>query len=210
MAKLYDSEGAEVTAFSQEELDAKVTEATTAKEAEFTPKIKGLEDELGVAKKNLGERANQFAEFRKLNDETVAKLSDAERTIYENGLRLKEESDKRAADEKTARELQVETAIRAKAGTDEKLFTKMKGMWDVIGIEASTPEQIEQKTKMILGAISTTEPDLLASVAGFSNGSFAPPEPAGGKKEEKGFGDTERGKDIAKDLGLILEPPAKK
>ena len=209
MAKFKDDDGNEVEAFLPAEVDTKVKEAVTAKEAEFTPKIKGLEDELGTAKKNLGDRANQFAEFRKLNDETVAKLSDAERTIYENGLRLKEDADKRIEADKKTREAVVESAIRAKAGTDEKLFTKMKGMWDIIGIEAATPEQIEQKTKMILGAISTTEPDLLANVSGWSGGgSYSPPE-TGPKKENQGFGDTERGKAIAADLGLTLEPKKK-
>lgn len=205
MAKLFDEEGKEVEAFLPDEVTVKVAEAVTAKEAEFTPKIKNLEEELGGAKRALGERANQFAEFRKLNGETVAKLSDAERVIYENGLKLKEESDKRAEVEKKARESQIESAIRAKAGTDEKLFTKMKDMWGVIGIEAVTPEQIEQKTKMILGAISTTEPDLLASVAGFSNGSFAPPVDPNQKKSDGSFADTDKGKAIAADLGLTLE-----
>ncbi len=38
-----------------------------------------------------------------------------------------------------------------------------------------TPEQIEQKTMMILGAIGTTQPDLIATVNGFQGGTFVPP-----------------------------------
>lgn len=210
MAKLFDEEGKEVEAFLPSEMDAKVTEAVKAKEAEFAPKIKTLEDELGTAKKNLGERANQFAQFRKLTDEQAAELSEKDRIIYENQLKLQKADEDRIESEKKNREAAIDAAIKAKAGTDEKLFGKMKEMWGMIGIEATTPEQMEQKTKMILGAISTTEPDLLASVAGFSNGSFAPPKLDGEKKDEdKTFADSERGKAMAADLGLKLGPDKK-
>jgi len=205
MAKLYDESGAEVTAYLPEELDTKVSEAIKAKEAEFNPKLKEKEDELLKAKTALGERANQFATFRKLNDETVAKLSEAERVIYENGLALAKAQDDRAVVEKNNLEALIDSSIKAKVGTDEKLVTKVKDMWKVFGIEATTPQQIEQKTNMILGALNQSEPDLLASVAGFSNGSYMPPEAPGVKKEEdKTFADTPKGKAIASELGLNL------
>ena len=209
MAKLFDEEGKEVEAFLPDEVNAKVTEAVTAKEAEFTPKIKTLEEELGGAKKALGERANQFAQLRKLTDEQVAKLSEAERVIYENGVALAKKDEERAEADKKAREATVDAVIRGKAGTDEKLFAKMKDMWGVIGIDAVTPEQMEQKTKMIMGAISQTEPDLLASVAGWSGGSFQPPVTKE-KKEGESFATTEKGKTIADDLGLALDQDAAK
>lgn len=203
-AKLYDADGNEIEAFLPEEVNTKVTEAITAKETEFTTKTKGLEEELGKAKTALGERANQFAQFRKLTDEQAAKLSEAERTIYENSLTLNKQQEERLEIEKRNKETLIESIIRSKAGTDEKLFTKMKDMWGVIGIEANTPEQMEQKTKMILGAISTTEPDLLASIADFSSGSYMPPKVAGDKDGEKSFADTDKGKKIAEDLGLKI------
>ena len=79
-------------------------------------------------------------------------------------------------------------------------------MWSIIGIDAVTPEQMDSKTKMILGAISQTEPDLLASVSGFSNGSFEPPVDKNASKTDGSFADTDKGKAIAADLGLTLEP----
>lgn len=209
MAKFFDENGTEIDGFLQADLDTKVSEAVKVKETEFTAKTKTLEEELATAKKNLGERANQFATFRKLNDDVVAKLSEAERTIYENGLAHEKEREDRVAQEKINKEALVESVIRGKAGKDEKLFSKMKDMWQVIGIEANTPEQMEQKSKMILGAISQTEPDLLASVAGFSNGSFAPPKTGDEKDGEKSFADTDKGKKIAFELGLKLETPKK-
>lgn len=202
MAKLYDAEGIEVEAFLPDEVTAKVNEAVTTKETEFTTVKKGLEGELTEAKKALGSRANEFAQFRKLNDDAVAKLSEAERLIYENQLALKEEREKNTVAEKARMDATVDSALRAKAGTDEKLFGKMKDMWSIIGIDAQTPEAIENKTKMILGAISSTEPDLVASVAGFSSGSWTPPEVK--KEGEKSYADTEAGKAAANALGLKL------
>ena len=211
MAKLYDTEGNEVEAFLPDELNSKVSEAVKAKENEFVPKIKELEIELGGARKALGERAEQFSQFRKLNDEQKAKLTEVERINYENTLSLNKQQEERVALEKKNKETMVETVIRSKAGSDEKLVAKMKDMWQIIGIDANTPEQMEQKSKMILGAISQTEPDLLASVAGFSNGSYNPPVAPGTKKEEeKTFADTEKGKAIASELGLKLEADKKK
>jgi hypothetical protein len=211
MAKLYDSEGTEVTAYLPEELDTKVSEAVKAKETEFSTKEKTLQEELAGAKKALGDRAEQFSQFRKLNDEQKAKLTEVERINYENTLALNKQQEERAEFEKKNKENMIESVIRSKAGTDEKLFTKMKGMWEIFGVEANTPEQMEQKSRMILGAIGQSEPDLLASVAGFSNGSFAPPPVAGEKKEEdKTFADTPKGKAIANELGLKLEPDKKK
>lgn len=205
--KAFDKDGVEIEVFSAEEHQAGVTAEVTKIKGEYEPKIEILTTELTGAKTALGERAGEFAQFRKLNAETVAKLSVAERTIYENGLVLHEEREKNKIAEKARYDAQVDSALRAKAGTDEKLFTKMKEMWSIIGVEAVTPEAIENKTKMILGAIGTTEPDLLASVAGFNGGSFAPPKPP--QKEGESFADSERGKAGMAELGLKL-PEEKK
>ncbi len=188
-------DGKELEVYTAEEVQAKVEEVSKSKEQ--------VETELTEAKKALNERAGQFAQFRKLNDDTVAKLSAAERTIYENGLALEEARVARETSEKKIQESMVDNAIRAKAGSDEKLYTKMKDMWSIIGIEANTQEAIENKTKMVLGAISTTEPDLLASVSGFSGGAWTP-EPQKTTSDEKSFADTDAGKKIANELGLKL------
>lgn len=205
MTKLYDAEGVEVEAFLPDEVNAKVTEAVTTKETEFKTVKTTLEQELTQAKTALGARANEFAQFRKLNDDAVAKLSEAERTIYENQLALKDEREKNALAEKARIDSQVDNALRAKAGNDEKLFGKMKDMWSVIGIDAQTPEAIENKTKMIIGAISANEPDLIASIAGFKGGSWNPPQTE--KKADTTTNPsiaTPMGQQFAKDLGVKL------
>jgi hypothetical protein len=192
-----------IEVFTAEELNGKIAESVSAKESEYAPKLSELEklnSELSDAKKALGDRASEFRQFRKLSDEAVSKLSLAEKTIYENGVILHEEREKRSDLEKKLYDGQVDSIIRTKVGSDEKLFTKMKEMWGVVNVEAQTPEQIEYKAKMILGAIGTTEPDLVASLGGFSGGHIPPVA----QKEEKGFADTDKGKALANELGLAI------
>lgn len=199
--KITGEDGQEIEVYTAAEVQERETAAATAKEAEFTPKIADLSEKLTDAETRAKERAGQFAHFRKLNDEQVAKLTVAERTIYENGLALNEEREKNVkivADQKKAN---IEAAITLKAGTDEKLKTKMTEMWTIMGLADDTPDQIEQKSLAVLGAIGTTQPDLVAGIGGFS-GSFAPP----GQKvnQAPSFADTPAGKAGAKELGLEI------
>lgn len=205
--KITQDDGTEVEVFTADEVAAQVTAAAKAKEDEFLPKLTQTETERDEARKALGERAGEFAQFRKLSDEAVAKLGVAERTIYENGLALQEAQEKNKKLESEKAQAMVDSALKAKAGNDTKLFDKMKELWNVIGVEATTPEQIEQKTLMVLGAIGTTQPDLLASVQGFQGGSYTPPVEK--KEGETSFADTEAGKTGAAELGLTLEVPKK-
>jgi hypothetical protein len=198
--KIINDDGIEIEVYTAEEVQTQIAQ----KEAEFTTVKTTLETELDGAKKALGERAGQFAQFRKLNEETIAKLSVAERTIYENGLALEEARLARETAEKKNYESIIDSTIRAKAGNDEKLVAKMKDMWSIIGIEAQTPDAIENKARMVMGAISTTEPDLLASVSGFSGGSWNN-KPDTKINNEKSFADTDVGKAFGAELGLKLD-----
>jgi hypothetical protein len=197
-------DGTIVEVFTAEEVQAQTTAAVTAKESEWGKTKEQIERERDEARTALGERANEFAQFRKLSDEQVKKLDEKDRIIYENGLALNAEREKNATEAKKQHDAAVEAAIRAKAGTDEKLFGKIKDMYALINIEAVTPEQISNKVLATLGAISTIEPDLLASVAGFSGGYQAPKVE---QKEGETFADTVAGKGLAKEIGLELETP---
>jgi hypothetical protein len=202
MAKFYDAEGAEVEAFLPDEVNAKVTEAVTAKESEFGKTKAEIEKERDEARTALNERTGEFKQFRKLNEDVVAKLSIAEKAIYDNQLFQKEQEDKRIADDLKNREMMRDNAIRAKVGSDEKLFGKVKDMYAVIGLEANTPEDINKKVLASLGALGQVEPDLIATVNGFSSGSFEPPQVR--TDDEKSFADSEKGKRGAAELGLKL------
>ena len=201
--KVTQEDGSEIEVYTAAEVKTQLD----AKEAEFKPKLTEAQEALQKANEALGARANEFKQFRELSKETLAKLSEAERVNYENGLALKKAQDEREVSEKKMREANIDSVLRNKAGKDEKLFTKMKDMWAVIGIDAQTAEQMEHKSNMILGAIGATEPDLLAGVAGFS-GSYKPPVEEGDDK--KSFGDSERGAAGAAELGLKLKPDEKK
>jgi hypothetical protein len=205
--KITNDEGIEVEVYTAEEVTARetvaVTTAVKAKEEEFGKTKAQLDSELTEAKKALGDRTSEFGKFRKLNDETVAKLTVAERTIYENQKFMADAKEKEEATKKTAIEKQIDATIRAKVGTDDKLFAKVKDMYSVIGIEANTPEEISRKTLTALGALQTTEPDMVAAALGANGGSFAPPGEK--KEEEKSFADTEKGKAGAEFLGLKLK-----
>lgn len=203
MKILDEKSGEEIEVYTAEEVQAKVQ----AKETEFGTIKTGLESELKNAKDALGDRAREFGQFRELHKDVVDKLDVAQRTIYENQKAQHDSQIARETEEKTRIGNQVDAALRAKSGTDEKLFTKMKEMWDVVTIDARTPEEIDRKTLMILGAIGQTEPDLVASIQGFSGGSYIPPKTT---SVEPGFGETEAGKGLAKDLGLDFVPPKTK
>ena len=114
------------------------------------------------------------------------------------------EKEKRESAEKTAKENQVVAAIRSKVGTDEKAFTRVKDMYSIMGIEANTPEEIEKKILASIGALRTTEPDIVASVNGFGGGGGYIP-PVAHAEGEKSFADTEEGKKFGAELGLKLE-----
>ena len=209
--KAFNDKDEEIDVFSAEEhtaaVAAEVEKARKEEEAKWTPKVSALETELTGAKTALGDRAKEFGHFRELHADVVEKLGVAERVIYDNQKAAHDREVKQEEEAKTRHEASVDAAIRATAGTDEKLFTKMKSMWNVIGINAVTPEEIETKKKMILGAIGSTEPDLVASVAGFSGG-YKPP--VAEKKEGETFADTPAGQGLANSLGLKLKADEKK
>lgn len=184
---------------------ADVTARETAVRGEFEPKLTAAQQEADRLSGLLKERAEEFKGFRKLSDEQVEKLDIASRTIYENGLALEAEREKNAGYAKAAKESAIDVAIRSKVGTDAKLFEEAKKMYQIVGLEDNTPEGIAARATAAFGALSTSQPDLLAS-AGFSfGGGFAPPEEK--SKGEQTFADTDAGKEFAKKMGMVIEPP---
>lgn len=196
MSQKVDIDGEEVEVYTADEVAAAKAEV----EGQFKPQIDELNGKLTEAEKRAAERAGEFKQFRELNEKQVAELSEKDRILYENTKALKAATDEIAAERNKGIKAQVDAAIAAKAGGNEKLANRMKDMWAVIGIDATTPEAIAQKANMVLGALSTTEPDLVASVGTFS-GAALPPNGAG---EGKNFADTERGKAGADELGLKI------
>lgn len=195
-----NNEGATIEVYTAEELAAKAIEV----ENTYKPQVTQLTEKLTDAEKRMAERAGEFAQFRKLSDDQVKELSVAQRTIYENSLLLQAEREKNAGADKQAYESAVGQAIRSKVGNDPKLIEKAREMYDLIGLEDVTPEQIQARAAAAVGALSQTQPDMVASL-GFTNGSFEPPKAK--ETGEQSYADTEAGKAAAKALGLTLEPP---
>lgn len=210
MSQKIEVDGQEVEVYTAEEVAtasaAKVAEAVAAKEAEFAPKITELTGKLTEAEKAAAARAGEFTQFRKLSEEQVAALAEKDRIIYQNSLALKDEQDRRAGLEESAQKAAVAALIKTKAAGNADLEAKMTEMWGLIQVEATTPEQLEAKASMVLGALSTTVPDLVATASGFS-GTFQPPNTV--RKEGESFADTEAGKNFAAELGLKLTPESK-
>lgn len=203
MPKMIEGEnGEEVEVYTADEVQAREAAAVAAKETEFGVERTELTGKLTEAEKRAAERAGEFAQFRKLSEEDKAKLSAAERTIYENTEALEAERAKRVEAETASQKNLVATAIKAKAGSNAKLEEEMTKAWELVTVEAITPEQVELKAQMVLGMLSVSSPDLVAQANGF-NGTFTPPAPQ--QKEGESFADTEAGKNLAKDLGLDLE-----
>lgn len=196
-------DGVETEVFTEADVAAR----EAAVKSEFEPKLTAAETEKVRLEGLLKDRAEEFKGFRKLSDEQVAKLDVAQRTIYENGLALEAEREKNAGYAKTAKESSIAAAVRAKVGTDAKLFEEAMKMYQLVGIDDNTPEGISARATAAFGALSTSQPDLLAS-AGFSlGGGFAPPEEK--SKGEQTFADTDAGKEFAKSMGMVIEPPKK-
>ncbi len=204
MSEKMEINGVETEVFTTEEITARVAEAVAKVEGEWKPKVDDLTGKLSEAEKHQAARAIEMGQFRKLSDDQRGKLDEANKVIYDNMVLLNTEREKNAGADKKAYESAVETAIRSIVGKNEVLFQKTKDVYDVIGLEDITPEQIVTKAKMSFGAIGMASPDLLASAGFRTDGAFAPPET---KEEKKGNPDVDeaRIKQGAAELGVQIE-----
>lgn len=203
MTMKVEIDGAQVEVYTAAEVTERETATRTAVEGEYKPKLTAAEAESKRLEGLLEVRAGEFGKVRQLNEDQVAKLTVADRTIYENQQALAAEQKKTADANKLAHESAVTAALRSKTGTDEKLFTEAKKMYEIIGLDDMTPEGISARAAAAVGALGGTQPDLLAS-AGFVGGGYQPPQKNDGEKD---FSDTERGKAVAAELGITLEAP---
>lgn len=204
--RIKQDDGTEIEVFTAEEVTARETAVRTAVEGEYKPQLTEAQQKLVEAATAASKRAVEFGEFRKLSEEQVTKLSEAERIIYENGVLLQTEREKGVAAAKTARETSIAAAIRARVGTDQKVLDKVRSMYDLINLEDLTPEAIAARVSAAVGALGQTEPDLLASIGLTVGGGYQPPQTQEG---DKSFADTEAGKAGAAALGLLVEEPKK-
>lgn len=209
MSHKLEIEGQEVDVFTTEEVAAREAAARAAVEGEWKPKYETAEQERVRTQGILEARTKEFGQaregFKRLSDEQYAKLEEKDKIIYDNQLTIHSNNEKIAESDKKTKESAIDSAIRVKVGGDATLFAKVKDMYALVNLEDVTPEQMQIRVNAALGAVGTTSPDLLAA-AGFGGGSFEPPRRDEGSTS---FADTERGKDLAKSLGILIEEPKK-
>jgi len=202
MSQKIEVDGQEMEVFTQEEINAAREEGATGVRTELEPKLTS-------AQKALAERTEQFAganrAFKKLSDDAVGKLTEAERTIYENQLVMAEQGTRLAEADKKVYDVAVATALRAKVGNDPKVFEEALKMYELINLDDVTVEGITARAAAAVGALGQIHPDLLAAAGISGGGSHMPPQPV--TKENESFADTEAGKGLAKKLGMTLEVP---
>lgn len=194
--------GEKVQVYIAAEHTAGVDAAKAAAEGEWKPKLTTAEADLKAAKEAAAQRSAEFGAFRKLSEEQVKQLSEKDGIIYRNQELLEKNRTDAEAAAKVSRDNAIAAAIRSKVGTNEKLYTETRKMYDLLGMDDNSADGITKRATAALGALGSTEPDLLAS-AGFAGGSYAPPvapSPSGNS-----FADTDNGKALAKELGLITE-----
>lgn len=208
MSHKVELNGEEVEVFTADEVAARETAARAAVTGELTPKLTEAQKEVERVSGLLNARTAEFGQFRKLSDDQVAKLNVTELALYENQKLLAEANEKNTTATADAHKKAVEAAIRAKVGTNEDLFKKVSDMYTIVTLDDSTPEALARRVSAALGALGTTEPDLLAAAGFVPNSSFEPVKPANETADE-GFGATPAGKAFADELGLIIEAPKK-
>lgn len=202
MGKFIDTEGNEVEAFTQAELDAKIDETKKAIEGEYAPKLESVQKDLDDTKVALSKLQNKDFNFRKLeelNDEERKKLSAQELELMQRQEKLeKEQEDFRKQSEEAIikRKMDTETRLFKKyVGTDKELGEKVKFHYDRLTDKAETEEEIEKKLQ---DAIRLARPELKVdplTAAISSSGSY----PANAQKEL-----SEDQKDLANKLNLKL------
>lgn len=192
--------GEKVQVYTAAERQADIDTAKAQVESEWKPKFETAEQEkvrlAGILETRTKEFGTAREGFRRLSDEQVGKLDEKDRIIYQNQLDIATERETNAKTNKSIHDAAVDVAIRARTGSNEEIFKKVKGMYGLINLEDLTPEQITTRVNAAVGAIGTTERDLLAS-AGFGGGGFEAPVIQNDEKQL-----TPKQQEIARTLGL--------
>ena len=202
MAKFLDQDGNEVEAFTQEERDAYAATIVEQKvgetKAEYESRIKDREEFHASQKENFGK-------LRELSEKQLAELNAKDRIIYDNQIALQKANEEREKSEKETLTAKIDAEIKAKSNGNADLEAKIRANLEFINIDARTPEQISAKVALARGGVFEQNPDMLAMVGGYNGTVY----PGGVKPTEKkeSFADTERGKEIMRQAGMIVELP---
>lgn len=136
MGKYYNSDYDEVTAFSQEELDAKLKEEREKAEKEAQEKIKEaeekaktLEEEKARLDEKLTKRSEEYNNLKKKFEETGEKLNSTEE------------------EKKTTYEKMRDDMIKKLAGDDTEYAEKLQEKYEKVGSQTLDPSELESQMK---------------------------------------------------------------
>ena len=195
---LLNDEGEEVEAYSQEEMDAKETEH---KEALTVAETKATD-----AEDHLKQKTDQFVQakagFKKLAD-----LSDEEKgKLTEEQIAMRTQLEETQAVQETERKDAKEAMFKVAAQGNEEMLTKLKENYDLINMPEGSTTEIQDRINRVIGMtyndLGIVEKKPISIESTFASGGAVPrvtPE------EEKKFSETEKGKDMEKQIfGSVL------
>lgn len=156
MAKLYDEDGNEVQAFTQEEVNAKLEEAKTSAKTEAE---KAFEKE----------RADHVAEIAKKD-----KVIEDKKTSYDE-LKKKVGVDSTKVEEAQQKIKDTHTKMRDKyidkiAGEDKEYKEKLKAEFEKRGLDSVDPEEIQKELKIVHAIVNIDKDEMPPFDLGVGNG----------------------------------------
>lgn len=200
-----NEEGEDVEVFTAEERD---TYANTIVEQKVGETKTEYEKRIADREEYYKQQGNNAGQLRRLNEEALTKLSDTERALYDNQIKLEEEQRARTEMENQIIARQIDDEVKKKANGDASVEKKIRDNLQLVNIDARTPEQVVAKVNFAFGAVIQQSPDLLAMAA--SSGGGGSPFPSGNQPpapEKKNYADTPEGKAVADQFGFIIDKP---
>lgn len=196
-----EQDGKTITVYTQEEVAAQVEAAKTEVSGELGTKLTAAEAEKTRLEGLLNERAGEFGQFRKLNEEQKAKLSQAELANYQIQEQLNTANESIASLKGEIAQGKIDAVIAAQCGNDPDLITKVKTMYGKIDMPAGSPEEIAARVRAAFGAIAPQDRNVAAFIASTGgNGAYQPPQPQNAADKP-----SERVAQGAQELGLKIE-----
>lgn len=178
MGKFFNSDYEEVTAFSQEELEAEVKKQTAKFESDLKAKDKEVETinaQLAEKDEKLTKRSDEYKNLKKALDEKEATIGTIE------------------ADRKATFEKMRDDMITKAAGEDKEYGEMLKTQFERVGKETLNPVEIETALKDA-HALTLTQMNREYTAFSMTEGASGQPPVIKNANDVKSFTETDEGK----------------
>lgn len=163
MAKLYDEDGNEVKAFTQEEVNAKLEEVKTAAktEAEKAFEKERADHTAEIAKKDkvIEDKKTSYDELKKKVGVDSAKIEEAEKTIKDTHTKMRDKY------------------LDQLAGEDKEYRTALQTEFEKRGVNSVDPDEIQKELKIVHAIVNIDKDDARPFELGVGTGT--PPSNSG-------------------------------